>query len=183
MKGITSSIAVVMMLLVVVLFSGCSSLADMISGEPSEEKKTEEKATEGEKTEEPTKTAEKAVEKTKSGTPGNTEILGTWINPNYDGKGRSGMIVYEELGDGTYAYKAYDNSDGSGNVYEGTVVYQETWTDEEGRRMGRSSVSLNNGMSWVTLERISADGSTLEVQPGVDEINPKGARYSIYYRK
>jgi uncharacterized protein YceK len=167
----------------VLLFSGCSSLMDMVTGESSENETTEEKASERQKTEEAAETAEKAVEKSKSGTPGNTEIVGTWINPDYDGKGRSGMLVYEKLGVGSYAYKAYDNSDGSGNVYEGTVVYQETWTDGEGRRMGRSSVSLNNGMSWVTLECISADGSTLEVQPGVDEINPNGARYSIYYRK
>lgn len=173
MKRMSLLKVVVMLFFAVLLFSGCSSLKDMITDEPSENDVTEEKTAETQKT-------EKA---TKAGTPGNTEIVGTWINRDYDGKGRSGMVVYEKLGDGTYAYKAYDNSDGSGNVYEGTVVYQETWSDGEGRQMGRSSVTLDNGMSWVTLERISADGSTLEVQPGVDEINPKGARYSIYYRK
>ena len=183
MKTRTSLTMVVMMFVAVLLLFGCSSLMDMVTGEPSENDKTEEKASERQKTEEATKTAEKTVEKSKSGSPGNAEVLGTWINPDYDGKGRSGMVVYEKPGDGTYAYKAYDNSDGSGNMYEGTIVYQQIWVDGDGRRMGRSSVSLNNGMSWVTLERISADGSTLEVQPGVDEINPNGARYSIYYRK
>ena len=173
MKRMSLLKVVVMLFFAVLLFSGCSSLKDMVTDEPSENDATEEKTAETQKTE---KTP-------KAGTPGNTEIFGTWINRDYDGKGRSGMVVYEKLGDGTYAYKAYDNSDGSGNVYEGTVVYQETWSDGEDRQMGRSSVTLDNGMSWVTLERISADGSTLEVQPGVDEINPKGARYSIYYRK
>jgi hypothetical protein len=37
-------------------------------------------------------------------------------------------------------------------------------------------------MSWETLDRIAADGSTLEVQSGVRKINPKGPRHSIYYR-
>jgi len=57
------------------------------------------------------------------------------------------------------------------------------WVDSEGRRVGKSEVTLEGGMSWETLDRISVDGTTLEVQSGVDKIDANGPRYSIYYRQ
>jgi hypothetical protein len=107
-------------------------------------------------------------------------IEGTWINPEYNDEGRSARLVYSLNADGTYTYLAYDRIEG-GEVYEGTVKYQKTWIDEEGRSCGQCLVTLG-GMSWETLDRISVDGSTLEVQSGVRKINPDGPRYSIYYR-
>ena len=85
--------------------------------------------------------------------------------------------------DGTILYIAYDNDSGTGNKYEGTVKYKERWADSEGRICGKSDVTLSGGMTWETLDRISADGNTLEVQSGTPEIDPKGPRYSIYYRR
>jgi hypothetical protein len=107
-------------------------------------------------------------------------IAGTWINPDYDDEGRSARVVYTLNADGTYTYLAFDRVEG-GQVYEGTVKFIKTWIDKEGRSCGQSVVTLR-GMSWDTLDRIAADGSTLEVQSGVSKINPKGPRYSIYYR-
>jgi len=107
-------------------------------------------------------------------------IAGTWINPEYNDEGRSARLVYSLNADGTYTYLSFDRIEG-GEVYEGTVKYLKTWVDEEGRSCGQCVVTLG-GMSWETLDRIAADGSTLEVQSGVRKINPKGPRYSIYYR-
>ncbi len=125
---------------------------------------------------------QKSVESAGSGEVGDHNIVGAWVNPEYNDEGRSARVVYSLNSDGTYTYLAFDRVDGSGDVYEGTVEYLKTWIDEEGRSCGQSIVTLNNGMSWETLDRIGADGSTLEVQSGVRKINPKGARYSIYYR-
>ena len=111
---------------------------------------------------------------------GSHDIVGTWINPDYNDEGRSARVVYSLNADGTYTYLAFDTIEG-GEVYEGTVKYLKTWVDEQGRSCGQSIVTLR-GMSWETLDRISADGSALEVQSGVRKINPKGSRYSIYYR-
>jgi hypothetical protein len=108
------------------------------------------------------------------------EIAGTWVNPEYNDEGRSARLVYSPDSDATYTYLAFDRIEG-GEVYEGTAEYLKTWIDEEGRSCGQCIVTLR-GMSWETLDRISADGSTLEVQSGVREINPKRSRYSIYYR-
>jgi len=108
-------------------------------------------------------------------------IAGTWVNPDYNDEGRSARVVYTLNADGTYTYLAFDRIEG-GQVYEGIVKYQKTWIDEEGRSCGQSVVTLR-GMSWETLDRIAADGSTLEVQSGVRKINPNGPRYSIYYRQ
>ena len=108
-------------------------------------------------------------------------IAGTWVNPDYNDEGRSARVVYTLNADGTYTYLAFDRVEG-GQVYEGIVKYVKTWIDEEGRSCGQSVVTLR-GMSWDTLDRIAADGSTLEVQSGVRKINPKGSRYSIYYRQ
>jgi hypothetical protein len=107
-------------------------------------------------------------------------IAGTWVNPEYNDEGRSARVVYSPKADGTYTYLAFDRVEG-GEVYEGTVEYLKTWVDEEGRSCGQCTVTLG-GMSWETLDRISTDGSTLEVQSGVRKINPDGPRYSIYYR-
>jgi hypothetical protein len=107
-------------------------------------------------------------------------IEGTWVNPDYNDQGRSARVVYSLNADGTYSYLAFDTIEG-GQVYEGSVKYLKTWIDEEGRSCGQCVVTLG-GMSWETLDRIAADGSTLEVQSGVGKINPDGPRYSIYYR-
>jgi len=109
-------------------------------------------------------------------------IAGTWTNAEYNDEGRSARLVYSLTSAGNYTYLAFDTVDGGGNVYEGTVEYLKTWIDAQGRSCGQSIVTLNNGMSWKTLDRISVDGSALEVQSGVRKINPKGPRYSIYYR-
>jgi hypothetical protein len=110
-------------------------------------------------------------------------VIGTWINKDYNNDGRSGMVEYIADSDGTISYRACDNADGSGNVYKGKVSYRKRWTDEQGRQCGRCTVTLDFGMSWETLDRVSKDGKTLEVQSGVKTIDPKGPRYSIYYRK
>jgi hypothetical protein len=107
-------------------------------------------------------------------------IAGTWVNPEYNDEGRSARLVYSLNADGTYTYLAFDRIEG-GQAHEGTVKYLKTWIDEEGRSCGQCTVTLG-GMSWETLDRIAADGSTLEVQSGVRKINPNGPRYSIYYR-
>ena len=155
-------------------FSGCSSMMETVMQGPSpvseEESATSEKEAEDE-------TKQVAVE------TGSNEVIGIWVNPDYNGKGRSAKLEYTEGADGTILYKAYDNSDGSGNVYSGEVEYEKMWVDSEGRRVGKSVVTLEGGMSWETLDRISGDGTTLEVQSGVDKIDPNGPRYSIYYRQ
>jgi hypothetical protein len=42
-------------------------------------------------------------------------------------------------------------------------------------------VTLEEGMAWDTLSRVSADGKTLEAQPDATEIDINDSRYSIYY--
>ena len=108
-------------------------------------------------------------------------FVGTWINTDYDGQGRSGMVVYMQEDGGSITYSAYDNSDGSGNIYKGNVQILSEWTDDEGRIYTQSKVTLEDGMAWDTLSRISADGKSLEVQPEATEIDPNNSRYSIYY--
>jgi hypothetical protein len=156
---------------------GCSSMMESVV------KKQTAPEDEQAATEENEMAAAQPADAEQSGTTGSLEVEGSWVNTDYDGQGRSARVVYEKKADGSFRYMAYDNSDGSGNVYTGSVRYKETWTDAQGNRMGRSIVDLEGGMSWETLDRISADGSTLEVQSGVDEINPEGPRYSIYYRQ
>ncbi len=109
-------------------------------------------------------------------------ILGTWTNKGYNGQGRSGRVVYAKASDGKLRYVATDMADGSGKMYSGTVVFHKQWTDPNGRRHAISTVTLDEGFAWKTLSRISQDGKTLEVQSGVAEIDPKGPRYSIYYK-
>ena len=160
----------IILLLVVLFFLGSSiSVADTIV-----------KSTEKESDEVSTK-ENKPVEL--SGDISELDIIGIWVNSEYNNDGRSAKVEYIADSDGTITYFAYDNDDGSGNVYKGTVKYLEMWTDSEGRLCGKSIVTLSMGMSWETLDRISADVLTLEVQSGTDKIDPNGPRYSIYYRQ
>jgi len=108
-------------------------------------------------------------------------FIGTWINSDYDGQGRSGMVVYIQEDGESITYSAYDNSDGSGNIYKGSIQILSEWTDGEGRIYTQSKVTLDVGTAWDTLSRISADGKTLEVQPEATEIDSNNSRYSIYY--
>ena len=108
-------------------------------------------------------------------------FIGTWINSDYDGQGRSGMVVYIQEDGESITYSAYDNSDGSGNIYKGSVQIISEWTDDEGRIYIQSKVTLEDEMAWDTLGRVSADGQTLEVQPEATEIDSNNSRYSIYY--
>ena len=108
-------------------------------------------------------------------------FIGTWINSDYDGQGRSGMVVYIQEDGESITYSAYDNSDGSGNIYKGSIQILSEWIDDEGRMYTQSKVTLEDEMAWDTLGRVSADGQTLEVQPEATEIDPNNSRYSIYY--
>ena len=165
---------------------GCKS-----SVPPVEESVVEEVADEpGEKTtdevEQPVESSEvETKEQEQTGTAKEDSetqyFIGTWINTEYDGQGRSGMVLYIQEADGTITYSAYDNSDGSGNVYKGSVQILSERTDDEGRIHTQSKVTLEDGMAWDTLSRVSADGKTLEVQPEATEIDPNDSRYSIYY--
>lgn len=162
----------VIIFLVFILMGGCSSIVDnVIGGAFKESKDTEESQSE--------------TEEKKVSVPADSDqaVIGTWINKDYNSDKRSAKLVYTANSDGTFSYVVYDNTDGSGNKYEGTVTYKEQWTDSQGRLYSKSIVKLLGGMSWEALDRISADGKTLEVQSGVTEINPKGPRYSIYYRE
>lgn len=173
MKKQLSSVIVCLMFMV--FLGACSSVVDSVI------KSTFEDADEGE-----AESAEPVSQKQPakiSGKVSEQKVFGTWMNPEYNGKGRSAKLVFSDNADGSINYLAYDNTDGSGEVYKGALTYDEQWVDSEGRLYGRSTVKLDMGMSWNTLDRISADGSTLEVQSGVKEINPKGSRYSIYYRQ
>jgi len=161
-------------IIVVLSFSGCSSVMETVMQRPSQASEEETATSEEEVADE---TKQVAAE------TGSNKIIGIWVNPDYDGQGRSAKLVYTERADGKIIYKAYDKSDGSGNVYSGEVVYKKMWVDPEGRRVGKSVVTLEGGMSWETLDRISVDGTTLEVQSGTDQIDPDGPQYSIYYRQ
>lgn len=110
-------------------------------------------------------------------------ILGTWTNKAYNGQGRSGRVVYTTGKDGVILYVATDLADGTGTKYPGTVVFHKQWTDDKGCRHASSTVTLDQGFTWKTLSRISADGKTLEVQSGVKTIDPEGPRYSIYHKQ
>ena len=156
---------------------GCSgeSVMDNFLGK-QEEETTSEPVESAEETEE-TQTVE-----IEAGSEGEG-LIGTWINEDYNGDNRSAKVVYTQKADSTIVYSSYDNADGTGNVYEGTVDIKEIKKDSQGRVIGKSVVTLDGAMSWETLFRISADGSTLEVQSGTESIDPKGPRYSIYYRQ
>ena len=156
---------------------GCSgeSVMDAIIGEPEQATSTE--------TVESTEQAEESqTTEIASGTAGEG-LAGTWINEDYNGDGRSAKVVYTQAADGSIVYSSYDNSDGSGNVYEGSVDIEEAEEDAEGRTVVKSVVTLDGAMSWETLFRISTDGSMLEVQSGAATIDPGGPRYSVYYRQ
>ncbi len=173
----TSNFCLILFALMVAIFllGGCSSLMEGITG-----------GTEKEAKEKPAKEAGEAEEKQPipvSGDPSEQKLVGTWINSKYNGEGRSAKLEYTLQPDGTIRYVAYDNDDGSGKKYEGTIKYNEKWIDSQGRICGKSMVSLSDGMSWETLDRISVDGKTLEVQSGTPKIDPNGPRYSIYYRQ
>jgi len=88
-------------------------------------------------------------------------FIGTWINTDYDNQDRSGMVVYVQEVDETISYSAYDKSDGSGNVYKGSVQFLSKWTGDEGRVYTQCKVTLEEGMAWNTLSRVSKDGKTL----------------------
>ncbi len=113
----------------------------------------------------------------------NQELTGTWINSDYDNEGRSGMVVFELQGDGSYKYTAYDTSKGKGDAYKGTQVYLERWNDAEGNLFGKCRVTLDMGMQWKVIDKMSADGNTLELVPNSDVIDPGNPQYSIYKRK
>lgn len=132
----------------------------------------------------PATTADKDSQVTGTKVPADsaTAILGTWTNKDYNGQGRSGRVVYSKASDGKLRHVATDMADGSGKMYSGAVVFHKQWTDPDGRRHAISTVTLDEGFAWKTLSRISQDGKTLEVQSGVAEIDPKGPRYSIYYK-
>ena len=172
MKVYTFSWKLFIMFLVFVLIGGCSSVIDnVIGGAFKESQDTEESKSETEE-----KKAPVFVD-------GDQAIIGIWINKDSNGDKRSAKLIYTANSDGTMSYVVYDNTDGSGKKYEGTATYKEQWTDSQGRLCSKSIVKLLGGMSWEALDRISADGKTLEVQSGVTEINPEGPRYSIYYRE
>ena len=161
-----------LIILFIVLLSSCVTDQLFNKKEPQSESENEQ----AEDVKEP-------VQEVLSEIPSNQDIDGTWINADYDNEGRSGKVVYTKTGEGTYNYEAIDKSDGSGNIFPGTVKYIERYIDSEGRLCGKSLVTLEGCMSWETLDRISADGNTLELQSGVAQINTDGARYSIYYRQ
>ena len=168
----------VVLLCMGLLIGGCSgeSVMDAFLSKPEEEETTTETVESAEQAEE-TQTVEATAGSEGEG------LIGTWINEDYNGDGRSAKVVYTQKADNTIVYSSYDNSDGTGNVYEGTVDIKEMNKDAEGRVLGKSVVTLDGAMSWDTLFRISVDGSTLEVQSGTESIDPKGPRYSIYYRQ
>ena len=170
-------IAGIVLLITAFLFAwGCSSVSIMDSLVKEPEKETKEEAAD---------TPEETVESETTGEPAASSgegLIGTWINTDYNKKGRSAMVVYNDRSDGTLVYTAYDNADGSGDSYEGTVEITKTWTDPEGRIMMKSIVKMTGGMSWDTLTRMSSDGTVLEVQSGTEKIDPDGKQYSIYYR-
>lgn len=89
--------------------------------------------------------------------------------------------MYNLEADGTITYSAYDESDGSGNVYRESVKFLSKQNDDEGRSYAQCKVTLEDGMSWDMLSRVSADGKILEVQPDATEIDINDSRYSIYY--
>lgn len=168
----------VVLLCMGLLIVGCSgeSVMDAFLSKPEEEETTTETVESAEQAEE-TQTVEVTAGSEGEG------LIGTWINEDYNGDGRSAKVVYTQKADNTIVYSSYDNSDGTGNVYEGTVDIKEMNKDAEGSVLGKSVVTLDGAMSWDTLFRISVDGSTLEVQSGTESIDPKGPRYSIYYRQ
>ena len=170
-------LALIWLLFVAVLIGGCSSesVMDTLIREP-------EKETASEPAESAEETGETQTVEVATGSSGEG-LVGTWINEEYNGDGRSAKVVYTQKADGTIVYISYDNSDGSGKAYEGTVDVKETKEGSQGRSVGKSVVTLDESMSWDTLFRISTDGSTLEVQSGTENIDSKGPRYSIYYRQ
>ncbi len=166
-------VGIILLITSVIFVSGCSSTSFLGNlGKETEEKATETpgKTVESEKTEEPAAGR-------------GAGLIGTWINTEYNNENRSAMVVYDNGSDGIIVYKAYDNADGSGDSYEGTVEMVEVWTDPEGRTNIKSTVTITGGMSWETLTRMNGDGTMLEVQSGTETINPDGQRYSIYYRE
>jgi hypothetical protein len=175
MKRFLSLVVVVM--IVGIFIGACSgeSVMDAFIGEPEEETSSE--PVESTEQNEEAQQTEMTV-----GSPGEG-LVGTWINEDYNSDNRSAMVEYTQKADGTILYSSYDMSDGTGNVYTGTVDIKEMKTDAQGRVVAESVVTLEGGMSWETLFRISKDGATLEVQSGTQSIDPKGPRYSIYYRQ
>ncbi len=171
-KDYTFSWKLFIMLIIIVLMVGCSSVMNNVIDGAFKESKDEEVS----QSETEEKKASVIVDS-------NQAINGTWINKDYNDDKRSAKLVYTANSDGTILYVVYDNTDGSGNKYEGTVTYKDQWTDPQGRLCSKSIVKLLEGVSWEAIDRISTDGKTLEVQSGVTEINPKGPRYSIYYRE
>ena len=144
-------IIVVISISLVIVFSsvGCKS-----SAPPVEESVVEEVNDESE--EEVIDEAEQLVESSEAETKEPEQIdttyediekqyfIGTWINTDYDGQGRSGMVVYIQEDDKSITYSAYDNSDGSGNVYKGSVQILSERTDGEGRIYIQSKVTLED---------------------------------------
>jgi hypothetical protein len=167
-------IITMLILICIILMSSCASFTDKLFDRT--ESDSESDNTQVEDVKEP-------VQEILSEIPSNQDIDGIWINPDYDSEGRSGKVVYMKTAEGMYDYEAIDKSDGSGNIYPGTVKYIERYIDTEGRLCGKSLVTLEGGMSWETLDRINVDGNTLELQSGVAQIDPNGARYSVYYRQ
>ena len=179
-------LVVVMSMVIVFSSSGCRSsappaeepAAEEVTDEPEEEV-VDEAEQPGESSEEESKEQEQ-TDTVKE----DSELqyfIGTWINTDYDDQDRSAMVVYVQEADETISYSAFDKSDGSGNVYKGIVQFLSKWTDDEGRVYAQCKVTLEEGMAWDTLSRVSADGKILEVQPDATEIDTNNSRYSIYY--
>ena len=173
MKGTRFGLSLLLLVFALALLQGCSTVLEKIVGEPgrpADRESTEESATAEERT-------------PLAGGSSAQSIVGIWTNPAYNTDARSARLEYSPQGDGVFKYVATDTDSGGGKRYEGTVTYKERWMDSEGRICGKSDVDLSAGMTWETLDRISADGNTLEVQSSTREIDPQGARYSVYYRR
>jgi len=112
------------------------------------------------------------------------ELLGTWVNPEYDGKiaATRAKGVFKE--DGTIGWYMFIKSGNPRNVHY--IDVKEKWTDRKGAVYFKAFVDKQTGDTMNVLIKIASDRKTLELLEASKieflpaEMDPE-AKYCSYF--
>ena len=123
-------------------------------------------------------------------------IIGTWVNPDYDGLsgvgegGPPAKVVMTNISGNEYTWDLYLNHDDTEPQGTVTMTVTNQWTDSEGNLFVEMEGLIPDGFTGYVLVKIHADNQTLEENISYDdyptEIDPDeidGSDYIIFYRQ
>jgi hypothetical protein len=109
------------------------------------------------------------------------ELFGTWVNPEYDGRGKYARIVMEYIN----TWDEYLLTSSEAPVLYGEFTINEKWKDTDGNTFYKIIVTASGPPYYVFL-RIDEAGKVYEDVWSTSDmpthIDPKDERYRIYYR-